>query len=625
MGAGPPGRGASRRGGLGLRSLRVRIVSLFVAALIALFGALAFLLWQQQRTARSLEVVTASYLPLSKVAARLDRDRQRVATDLERLMRDERRPGTGAESPAAIYTEAFARNLELGRRIAAGARRLAGSAEERAVLNKVDVHLGRIESLAREYEDLSARFIALAEGGRGEVPAALTDELRATGDALGTEIEQLVRLVDSRIAALAQSTEAAQVRGVAVTALLSLVALGLAVVLVGATAVALRPIGRLTEQVQRLARGQAIGRVEVRGSDELAVLGREFNDMAEALRQRDARLRERAEELRRVSRYLSSVVDSLQETLIVVDGAAVTLANPAATRTWEAQRGEPPPAPLAALGPGRHELQGPGRTLHEVRVAPFGDGGAVIVSSDITEQTATRERLSRSERLALVGQMLAQITHEVRNPLNALSLNAELMADELEGLDPQRNTEAWELLATISGEVDRLTAVTGHYLQLARRPPARLDPTHLGDLVDDVVRLVRPELEQAGVALRVEGGRPGPVEADGNQLRQALLNVVRNAVEAGARHLELRVRTGEDEVALELRDDGPGMTAEEAERAFDPFWSSKASGTGLGLAITKQILEDHGGGVRVQTRPGRGTTVTLTLPHRAAHAQPAPA
>ena len=605
---------------VGLRSLRVRIVAIFVAALLALLSAIGFLVAQQQATAASLELIARGYSPLSKSAARLDRDRQRVANDLERLLREERRPGKGAESPTVIYTEAFTRNLLAGRSFVADAKRLAASAEERAVLNKADVHLNRIDDLARSYEALSKRFLVLAEGGRGEEAAALTIELRRAGDDLGTEIQQLVRLIDGRISDLTEATQDAQVRGLAVAAVLSAVALGFSILLIGAVFVALRPISRLTAEVGRLAAGESFGHVEVRGADEVAVLAREFNQMADAIRQRDLRLTERAEELRRLSRYLSSVLDSLDDSLIVVEEGAVTLANPAATTTWGAQRGAADPAALAALPPGRHEVR-VGDALHEVRVAPFGDGGRLVLTADITEATATRQRLAQSERLALVGQMLAQITHEVRNPLNALSLNAELMADELHDLDPDRRAEAWELLATISGEIDRLTELTGHYLQLARRPPAQLSPTGLRPLIDDVARLLRPELEQAGVALRIEPGGPDAVLADGNQLRQALLNVVRNAVEAGARTIVVRPDLRDGALALTITDDGPGMTEEEAARAFDPFWSSKASGTGLGLAITRQILEAHGGEVDVHSTPGGGTVIALVLPALAPSAE----
>jgi signal transduction histidine kinase len=601
---------------LGLRTLRFRIVAIFVAALVALLSALGFLVAQQQRTVESLETITRGYLPLSKAAARLDRDRQRVENDMQRLLRDQRRPGTGADSPTAIYTEAFTRNLLAGRSFIADARRIAPTPEERAILNKADVHINRIDDLARQYEELSKRFLALAEGGRSDEAAALTGDLRRLGDDLGTEILQLIRLVDGRISDLTEATQDAQVRGLAVAALLSAVALGFSILLVGAIFVALRPIGRLTAEVQRLAAGERIERVEVVGTDEVAALAREFNSMADAIRQRDARLTERAEELRLLSRYLSSVLDGLHEALIVVEDGRVTLANPAATATWQAHRGDQPPDALAALPAGRHELVRGGR-LHEVRVTPFGDAGSLLVAADITEQTATRQRLAQSERLAVIGQMLAQITHEVRNPLNALSLTAELMADELAELDPERRAEAWELLSTISGEIERLTQVTGHYLQLARRPPARLTATRLDRVLDDVARLLRPELDQAGVALTCTAPAPRTTLADGNQLRQALLNVVRNAIEAGARAIDIALVDAPGTVTLRITDDGPGMTADEAERAFDPFWSGKESGTGLGLAITRQILEAHAGEVHVRSQPDRGTTVDLALPDRA--------
>jgi signal transduction histidine kinase len=249
---------------------------------------------------------------------------------------------------------------------------------------------------------------------------------------------------------------------------------------------------------------------------------------------------------------------------------------------------------------------------------PFGGNGVIVVAADVTEQRRALDRLARSERLALVGQMLAQITHEVRNPLNAMSLNAEMLADELDRIDPAGTTDAGELLATVSGEIERLTHITAHYLQLARRPKATLAPENLPDLVADVARLLHAELAKAGVSLGVRGEPLPPQLVDGNQVRQALLNVVRNAVEAGARQLAIELRSDGDEVHLALTDDGPGMTPDEVERAFDPFFSTKTTGTGLGLAITRQILEDHDGTVRVVSAPGRGTTVTLVLPTRPA-------
>jgi signal transduction histidine kinase len=597
----------------------------YVTALLTLFVALGYLVWQQRQTAASLEMIAAAYLPLSKVAARLDRDRQRVSNDLDRLLREERRPGRGSSSPTAIYTETFQKNVQVGRDYVVVARRLAASPEEVAVLNKATIHLDRIDRYAQQYEEASKRLVEAVEAGRAEETDALMPDLQVAGEELVKEVEQLSQLVDGRVSALTAATEAAQVRGTAVAAFLALVAVAVSSALIVAIVVAIRPIGRLTAQIQRLAAGERIEGVSVRGSDEVAVLAREFDTMAAALRERDQRLTERAEELRTLSRYLESVLDALGEALLVVDHGRVSLANPAAHRVFQANKGSTAPAELHGLAAGRHEMSRPDGTLYEVRVSPFGETGVVVVATDVTEQTATRDRLARSERLALIGQMLAQITHEVRNPLNALSLNAELMADELGELDPEHRAEAWDLLETISGEVDRLTKVTGHYLQLARRPPSLLVGTDLHALVDDVARLVRPELEQAGVTLTTRGNRLAPVLADGNQLRQALWNVIRNAVEAGAHHLTLDVDADVQEIRLILSDDGSGMDPAQAARAFDPFWSSKATGTGLGLAITKQILEDHGGTVRVETAPGAGCRLTLAWPRRGApvHEEPA--
>lgn len=326
--------------------------------------------------------------------------------------------------------------------------------------------------------------------------------------------------------------------------------------------------------------------------------------------------------MNRLSRYLGSVLDGLLDGLFVVENGTVTLANPAALRIWGVRPGDPPPADLRELlrESGRHEMTAHDGSLQQVRTASFGEHGSVVITADVSEHTRDKERLARSERLALIGQMLAQITHEVRNPLNALSLNAELLADELSALDPERRTEAWDLLGIVTREIERLTNVTGHYLQLARRPAARLEREDLEVMVRDVVRLQQGEFVRHAVHLQL---RPTPIPpqlVDGNQLRQALLNVLRNAVEAGAHNLDLTLRREGDVVRIALFDDGPGMTDEEMERAGDPFYSTKAQGTGLGLAITKQIVEDHGGALKIESAPGKGTTVTLILPYR-----PAPA
>ncbi len=620
--AGSPGPAPPTRDRAGDRvslvsSLRFRIAAAFLAVVAAMLVSVVFLQLQQRGVARTQALVTEGYLPLALQVDQIRADQQRIETDLQRLLRDERRPGTGERSAALVYGERLRENLLEARVHAKQAALMAVDAEERATLHKTQAHLGRIEDLVKSYQAASQQLLTTWESGDRDAATALAEPLRGDGRVLAEEIEQLSALLGNRIRALGEASDLARARANTVALASTTLTAALALILLVAVLVALRPIGELTTHVQRLARGDRPGPLDVRGHDEVALLAREFDRMVEALATRDRALRERAEDLDRLSRYLGSVLDSLEDALFVVEGGSVTLANPRATRLWGVAPDGPVPEALAPWVDGsvrevRHE-----GTEHEIRAMRFGPDGVIVVTVDVTDQRRSSERLARSERLALVGQMLAQITHEVRNPLNALSLNAEMLGDELARLDPQRKTEAWALLETVAGEIDRLTEVTAHYLQLARRPRARLDAEDPALVVAEVERLLQAEFARAGVTLTVRAEPMPPQRMDGNQIRQALLNVVRNAVEAGAHRLELSATLDEGHLRLELRDDGEGMSDEQIDRAFDPFWSTKATGTGLGLAITRQILEDHGGTVEVRSRPGEGTTITLALPEGA--------
>jgi len=604
---------------LRLGSIRFRIIAAFTAALLAMLGAMAFLIIQSNGVSQSMELITTGYLPLTHNVDALRGYKGKIDTDLERLKAGVRRPGKGDASAAVIYSDAFKDEIAEAR-IRAKRQQSVVRGQDKAVLSKVVVHVDRIESLFGNYRDAASKFRNVAE--HGDPASELLEPLNTASVALDEEISALSRDLEGRIDNLAEDTEKKRVRAnIFATALA-----GLAVVVslfgIGAVMLALRPITQMTKEVQRLGAGDYSGRVDVRGADELSVLAEEFNAMVGALQLRDKTLVERADQLNVLSRYLASVLNNLDDALFVLEEGQVTLTNPAAERVWSLVDGAPPPVSLAEYveGAGRHEISGPEGGLHEIRVTAFGDSGFIVVSADITEQTRAKERLARSERLALIGQMLAQITHEVRNPLNALSLNSELLGDELGILDPDKNTEAWDLLAMVSGEIDRLTDVTGHYLQLARRPPARLEPVELGTLLDEVVRLLDAELDQQGVTLALEKEVMTPQLADGNQIRQAILNVIRNAAEAGADELSLTLSRDQGTVSITLSDNGPGMTDEQIDRATDPFFSTKSQGTGLGLAITRQILEDHDGSVQVTSAFPGGTSIALVLPERPASA-----
>ncbi len=227
-----------------------------------------------------------------------------------------------------------------------------------------------------------------------------------------------------------------------------------------------------------------------------------------------------------------------------------------------------------------------------------------------------REReLVRSERLAAVGKMAAMITHEVRNPLSSIALNTELLEEEL----ASSPGEAREICRAITREVDRLTAITEEYLSFARLPKPRLTSSSLPALVDDLARFVREDLASRQVELVVEHGDDLPaVMCDEGQIRQALLNLVRNAAEAmsgrGGGHVWVRTQATDTVVTVAVADDGPGIAPELRDRLFDPFVSTKDGGTGLGLALSHQIIKDHGGTILVTSTPGEGATFTLELP-----------
>ncbi len=233
----------------------------------------------------------------------------------------------------------------------------------------------------------------------------------------------------------------------------------------------------------------------------------------------------------------------------------------------------------------------------------------------LLELRASQDRMIRSERLAAIGHMAAQIAHEVRNPLNALGLNADALGDEIRDGSV---SEAEDLLAAIRGEIRRLTEITEAYLSVGRLPPLRMECQPLGPLLDELVRFQREELEIQGVSVELTLGDVPQVVIDPDQLRQALLNILRNAGEAlaadGGGTVRMQALEEDGHVLLEISDDGPGMDAEHVARIFDPFFSTKDTGSGLGLPLTQQVIVEHHGRIACISQPGEGTTFSIRLP-----------
>lgn len=235
------------------------------------------------------------------------------------------------------------------------------------------------------------------------------------------------------------------------------------------------------------------------------------------------------------------------------------------------------------------------------------------VGADVTSEQEMLRRTLRAERLAAVGTMAAGLAHEVRNPLNSAALQLQVLRRRLARGDS--TPESLDgVAALVEDEIRRLERLVSDFLSFARPRPIELRPTALEGVCEEVVALVKPEAEAARVEIAVDLAPNLPViQADPERLRQVLQNLVRNALEAmpngGA--LTVRARQVKDFLELEVTDTGQGFVGDAP--VFDAFFTTKPRGTGLGLSIVHRIVSDHGGSVRVRSRPG-DTCFTVSLP-----------
>jgi len=241
------------------------------------------------------------------------------------------------------------------------------------------------------------------------------------------------------------------------------------------------------------------------------------------------------------------------------------------------------------------------------------NGLAQALSQQAEQQAREAEDRIRTERLAMVGRMASVVAHEIRNPLNSISLNVDLLAEMAASRNPD-SSRMQELLRSVQGEVDRLSEITEEYLRFGRMPRGVLAPCALGTLVRETLAFVAEELCAAGVQVRPETpDHPVRVSCDEGQLRQALQNLVRNAREAmpDGGLLEVVIEEAGDEAVLRVRDHGVGIPEAFRSRIFEPFATTKPRGTGLGLAFVQQVMQESNGRVEIETREGAGTTVSL--------------
>jgi len=219
------------------------------------------------------------------------------------------------------------------------------------------------------------------------------------------------------------------------------------------------------------------------------------------------------------------------------------------------------------------------------------------------------ERLLQSERLATVGRFASQIAHEIRNPLNSISLNVEMLEDEVAG-----NEEARGLIRSVIGQLDRLNNIIGDYLRFSRFPKPQLKRGRVETVIKELANSFKPP---SRISLRIQLA-PGMPEVwlDEGLLRQVLDNLLLNAVDAikGDGRIDIETDVLDRFVVIRIRDTGMGIADDIQEKLFEPFFTTKAHGTGLGLATSQQIIFEHNGHLLVESEPGKGATFSVLLP-----------
>jgi signal transduction histidine kinase len=239
------------------------------------------------------------------------------------------------------------------------------------------------------------------------------------------------------------------------------------------------------------------------------------------------------------------------------------------------------------------------------------------LTGTLTRLQAAQQELVVAERMATVGKLSLKVAHEVRNPIAAIGLNAEMLGDIVGGRADAEMVEAKGLVGAIRDQVGALDALTEEYLAFARFPRPQFEEDSVNDMVGAVTEFVRPLAARQGITVHAETDPAVPPMAiDRSLLRQAVLNLIKNGLEALSQGGGLTVTTRriDDTVEIAVRDTGPGIAEEVGRRLFEQFFTTKPQGTGLGLSITRQIAEEHGGAVQWASRHGTGTTFTITLP-----------
>ena len=367
----------------------------------------------------------------------------------------------------------------------------------------------------------------------------------------------------------------------------------------------------------------------------------EFQRVSSQLEDAYRKLEGRAIQFINVQDYMSSILRSITAAVMTVgpDGSVAT-ANPAAERMLGMSEFEMVPRGIGAifreddglesdvtkvlsgrLPRAQHDARlvtVTGREIHvtasvsRMRAVAGTVLGAVVTLEDTSSVRALTDQLIRADRLAAMGELTAGVAHEVRNPLGIIRASVQLLEDAQ--CDPVRIEEA---ATVIKQEIDRLDKVIKALLDFGRPSRPTLVVTGLDAILEDVVLFTTRFAKQADVTIDMELAEDlPPIEGDPDQLKQVFLNLVTNAVQAMADtggRISIHAESENDYLVVSVADTGPGISAEDLQKIYDPFFTRRSEGTGLGLTIVHRIIDEHGGHIEAESSPD-GTTFTVSLP-----------
>ncbi len=233
----------------------------------------------------------------------------------------------------------------------------------------------------------------------------------------------------------------------------------------------------------------------------------------------------------------------------------------------------------------------------------------------LREERALEEKLRETEHLSGIAQLAKGIAHEVRNPLNFISLSIDHLKKRFGPQEEEQRVQFESLIMSIKQEIQRLNKLVGDFLDYGKPLSLSLQDTDIGELIDDVISLVRAKAEKDRIRINYSDGTIPALSLDPGLIKTCILNVILNAFQAmpDGGDLTITTQASNGKASVLIEDTGVGVSREHLQKLFDPFFSTKNSGLGLGLAMTRRVIEEHGGKVDFQSTEGKGSVVSIVL------------